>query len=130
MEWMLMPLKRYADFSGRSRRQEFWMFALLKLIVFGVLGVVAGVAAVGWLHGETSGVLFFSVLTLIALLFLALMVPTWAVTARRFHDQGMTGWLVLLNLIPSLGPLIILVFMCMDGQVGANPYGSDPKQRA
>jgi uncharacterized membrane protein YhaH (DUF805 family) len=122
MEWMLLPLKRYADFSGRSRRKEYWMFALglfiLYVVVFGIGAMLGGRGA----DGAPS--MLPSVLFLIVAL--ALLLPSLAVQVRRFHDQDKSGWMVLLGLIPFVGGLIVLVFMCLPGTVGPNSYGPDP----
>lgn len=128
MEWILMPLKRYADFSGRSRRKEYWMFALLQLIiVIGLGGVVAAVAASMGAQ-DTSSALMTSVLFLILIVMLALIVPSIAVTVRRFHDQNKSGWFYLLALIPYAGGLILLIFMLFEGTRGSNRFGPDPKE--
>jgi uncharacterized membrane protein YhaH (DUF805 family) len=135
MEWMLLPLKRYADFSGRSRRMEYWMFALATAIFFTVVSVVFGLMLGGFAAASPSvdgtvnaGLLGGSLLMLGLFLVLALtlLVPTLAVQVRRFHDQGLSGWLVLINFIPYLGALVVLVFMCLPGNVGPNKYGPDP----
>lgn len=133
MEYMLMPLRRYADFNGRSRRKEYWMFMLGLLIVYFVVGVVlggvlGGAAAVGGdvaagLFGGLSGIL-------ILILAAALIVPSLAVQVRRFHDQDKSGWFILLGLIPFVGGLIVLVFMCLEGTRGPNQFGPDPKSGA
>ncbi len=121
MEWMLMPLKRYADFSGRSQRKEYWMYQLLLFIVFGVLGILGGVTGSG---GQPSSVM----LMLMGAVGLGILIPSLAVTVRRFHDQDKSGWFVLLGLIPYIGGLIVLVFMFLEGTRGPNRFGSDPKQ--
>ncbi|HEU0044580.1 DUF805 domain-containing protein [Sphingomonas sp.] len=134
MEWMLMPLRRYADFSGRSRRKEYWMFALGVVIVFTLtallLGVVLGATSGGAdpAGGLSGGALGGSLVVtgLLMLLGLAIFIPSLAVQVRRFHDQDRSGWMVLINLIPYLGGLVVLVFMCLPGTVGENRYGLDP----
>ncbi|AVY67625.1 DUF805 domain-containing protein [Xanthomonas translucens] len=127
MEWMLMPLKRYADFSGRSRRKEYWMFTLLNIIVITVLMVLVGIG--GGFGGQNgTSALSMAVFVLVCLYSLAMLVPSFAVQVRRFHDQGKSGWYVLLGLIPWLGGVVVLVFMLMEGTRGANVYGPDPKQ--
>lgn len=118
MEWMLMPLKRYADFSGRSRRKEYWMFFLFVFLVYIVLAVL------GAIGGETVGGIMGILLMIFAL---GIIVPAIAVQVRRFHDQDKSGWFVLLGLIPGVGGLIVLVFMCLEGTNGPNQYGPDPK---
>ena len=125
MEWMILPYKRYADFSGRSRRKEYWMFTLLLVIVYIVLALVAGGA--GAFTDPEAG--FGIGGMLMAAFFLASFIPALAVQVRRFHDQGRSGWFVLLNFIPYIGSLAILVFMCLDGTRGPNEYGEDPKGR-
>ena len=120
MEWMLMPLKRYADFSGRSRRKEYWMFILLIVLAAIVVGVIERVLG---LSGSVGGV--YGPLSLI--LILGIFIPALAAQVRRFHDQGKSGWFVLIGLIPLLGGIIVLVFMCLEGTNGPNEYGPDPK---
>ncbi|WP_369976263.1 DUF805 domain-containing protein [Xanthomonas bundabergensis] len=127
MEWMLMPLKRYADFSGRSRRKEYWMFTLLNIVVITVLMVLVGIG--GGFGGQNgTSALSMAAFVLVCLYSLAVLVPSLAVQVRRFHDQGKSGWYVLLGLIPWLGGVVIMVFMFMEGVRGANAYGPDPKQ--
>ena len=134
MEWMLMPLKRYADFSGRSQRQEYWLFYLFTILLYcasvvllvglgGISEAATGNGKEGPILGVTIGAL------LIILLYLGLFIPTLAVQVRRFHDQDLSGWFVLLGFIPYLGWLIMVIFMCIDGTAGANRFGPDPKGR-
>jgi uncharacterized membrane protein YhaH (DUF805 family) len=127
MEWLLLPLKRYADFSGRSRRKEYWMFVLAQLLVYLPLVVLLIVGAAQSEQNDPSLLVIVSCV-LIFLLTLALLVPSIAVAVRRFHDQGKSGWLYLLSLIPWVGGLLLIVFMCIEGTAGANAYGPDPKQ--
>ena len=119
MEWMMMPLQRYADFSGRSRRKEYWMFILGVVIVAVVLGFIESAAGLSGMVGPYG--------PLSALLVLAIIIPSIAVQVRRFHDQDKSGWFVLIGLIPLVGGLIVLVFMCLEGTKGPNQYGPDPK---
>ena len=126
MEWMLMPLRRYADFQGRSRRKEYWMFALGMVIVGMAVGVVFGILA--GLMGEAAGGLSMIVMIPVILLSLAVIVPSIAVQVRRFHDQDKSGWFVLLGLIPYVGGIVVLVFMCLEGTKGPNRFGPDPKE--
>lgn len=128
MDWMLMPLRRYADFSGRSRRKEYWMFALgvtLATIILCILAVLLG----GGLQGmaESGGWIAGPFLFVFGIFWLALIVPAIAVQVRRFHDQDKSGWFVLLNFIPYIGGLIVLVFMFLEGTRGPNRFGPDPK---
>jgi uncharacterized membrane protein YhaH (DUF805 family) len=128
MDWMLMPLRRYADFSGRSRRKEYWMFALgvtLATIILCILAVLLG----GGLQGmaESGGMIAGPFPFVFGIFWLALIVPAIAVQVRRFHGQDKSGWFVLLNLIPYVGGLIVLVFMFLEGTRGLNRFGPDPK---
>ncbi|MGB3711822.1 MAG: DUF805 domain-containing protein [Erythrobacter sp.] len=120
MEWMMMPLRRYADFQGRSRRKEYWMFLLGVVLVAIVLAIIEAVLGLG-------GMVFGVYGPLTTLFLLALIVPGLAVQVRRFHDQNKTGWLVLLGFIPLVGGIIVLVFMALEGTRGPNKYGPDPK---
>jgi uncharacterized membrane protein YhaH (DUF805 family) len=124
MEWMLLPFKRYAEFSGRSRRKEYWMFMLLHILVLAVLFAVVFV-------GDRSGIelLSFGAICLMWLYLLAVLVPSLALQVRRFHDQSRSGFHVLLGLIPYVGSVVVLIFMCVDGVEGRNRYGPDPKPR-
>ncbi|HEY1137189.1 MAG TPA: DUF805 domain-containing protein [Xanthomonadaceae bacterium] len=125
MDWMLMPLKRYADFNGRSRRKEYWMFTLLNFIV----GVVLYALMFMGMDYETGqpGTLGMLAMGLLGIYFLAILIPSIAVQVRRFHDQEKSGWFVLLGLIPFVGGLIVIVFMCLEGTRGPNRFGEDPK---
>jgi uncharacterized membrane protein YhaH (DUF805 family) len=133
MEWMIMPYRRYAEFSGRSGRQEYWMFFLFNMLVYLVLG---GAAAVFFIaraaSGDTStdasvpvvGIVMVGLLVIFAL---ATIIPSLAVQVRRFHDQDKSGWFVLLGLIPYAGGLILFIFMLLEGTRGPNQYGADPR---
>jgi uncharacterized membrane protein YhaH (DUF805 family) len=120
MDWMLMPLRRYADFSGRSRRKEYWMFLLGVVIAAVVLSIVEGILGMSGMVGGVYG-------PLTVLLMLGVLVPSIACQVRRFHDQDKSGWFVLLAFIPFLGGLAVLVFMLLEGTRGDNRFGPDPK---
>jgi uncharacterized membrane protein YhaH (DUF805 family) len=127
MELMLQPIRKYADFQGRARRSEYWMFALMIFIIEIVFMVVFNI-----LGGGMSG--HFSPLALVVagvygLGMLYLFIPALAVTFRRLHDTDRSAWWILVGLIPFLGALALLVFYCLDGTPGANRFGPDPKGR-
>lgn len=147
MEWMLMPYRRYAEFSGRSRRKEYWMFALFVSIVYllcvvlmlaGGLGNAFG-AGIPSPDGPTSmspefGPLFWVGAVLFGLFALASFIPSISVGVRRLHDRDMSGWwylgFILGGAIPVVGGLIsigFLVLMCLPGTAGTNRFGDDPK---
>lgn len=121
MEWYLEALKKYADFSGRARRKEYWMFLLVNMLISIALGFVAGFV------GGTLG-LSSNMSTALALVYsVAIFVPSLAVSVRRLHDTGRSGWWLLIGLVPILGALALLVFAVQDGEPGANQYGNNPK---
>ena len=130
MDWMILPYKRYADFSGRSQRKEYWMFQLLivSAVLVGVIifiGLGASVEAAGGKLGLDAVGIIAAVVAAIAVL--GSIIPSIAVTVRRFHDQDRSGWFYLISFIPYIGRWIVFVFMCFDGTHGENQYGPDPK---
>ncbi len=140
MDWMLMPLRRYAEFSGRSRRMEYWMFALLNVIVMSLIAMlmVAGGFTMSALASgappEAPGILFWLGAGLLGIYVLAIIVPSIAVTIRRLHDRDMSGWwylgFILLSMIPMVGfiaSIAMLVIFFLPGTPGPNRFGTDPK---
>lgn len=115
VDWYLKVLKQYADFGGRARRKEYWMFVLFNLIISVVLSIVASLIR----------------LPILATLYsLAILVPGIAVSVRRMHDIGKSGWVLLIGLIPLLGAIVLLVWAAQEGNQGSNQYGADPKSGA
>jgi uncharacterized membrane protein YhaH (DUF805 family) len=139
MHWMLMPYRRYADFSGRSRRMEYWMFQLFNLIVVAlcyalILGgggyrlLLGGLAAANNQSPgtELSGVaapgpIFWVGVAVLAIYALATFIPSIAVIVRRLHDRNMSGWyllgfivaVIVLSLIPVIGQILVFA-----GEIG------------
>src|SRR4051794_39535806 len=126
MQWYLKVLKQYADFNGRARRTEFWMFVLFSAIASAILGLVDSL--IGTARFIASGGYFYSPGVLGGIYGLAVLVPTLAVGVRRLHDTDRSGWWWLLWLIPIVGQIILIVFWALDGTPGPNRYGPDPKQ--
>lgn len=131
MEWMLLPFKRYADFEGRSRRMEYWMYQVFTTLVYVVLFMIM-MAGLPWTEMDTNpdaapGPVFWFGLGLVVLWYLFTFVPDIAVTVRRFHDQDQSGWMYLIRFIPYIGPIVVMVFMFIDGQRHQNRFGHDPK---
>ena len=108
MDWYLQVLRKYAVFSGRARRKEYWMFVLVHIIISIVIFIV-GSFAVG-LYG------------------LATIIPAFAVAIRRLHDTGRSGWWLLVNCVPIIGGIILLIWMVKDSDEGENQYGPNPKE--
>ncbi|WP_332767565.1 DUF805 domain-containing protein [Phenylobacterium sp.] len=133
MDMMFEPIRKYAQFSGRARRKEYWMFFLLIIgieIVFytlmGILGagpMMAGDPTAG--ANPVAGLLML----VFCVVMLGLFIPSLAVSVRRLHDTNRSGWWVLIALIPFLGALVLLIFMLLDGTAGDNRFGPDPKGR-
>lgn len=114
MEWYLKALRQYADFEGRARRKEYWMFTLFNLI-FAILAVV-----IDGLIGTGAIIYLFYVL--------ATLIPNLSVSVRRLHDVGKSGWMYLVALIPLVGFIWLLVLFTTDSQPGDNEYGPNPKE--
>lgn len=120
MNWYLKVLKQYADFSGRARRKEYWMFVLFNMIfaiVAMILDNVLGIAMEEIGYGPLYG-----------LYVLAMLIPGLAVAVRRLHDVGKSGWMILISLIPLIGAIWLLVLMVTDSNTGENQYGQNPKE--
>lgn len=126
LAWIMLPLKRYADFTGRSCRREFWMFQLLYVAI----GIVVFLA-LGSDASTYGGMGALSALTILSacIALLGLTIPLIAVQVRRFHDQDKSGLLALINLIPYAGAIVVLVFMLLEGTPGENKFGPDPLGR-
>jgi len=119
MNWYLKVLKQYADFSGRARRKEYWMFTLFNMcftVVVMILDNLLGIAIDGVGYG---------VLTL--LYTLIVLIPSLAVAVRRLHDVGNSGWMILIAFIPLIGSIWLLVLMVTDSNPEKNKYGDNPK---
>lgn len=118
MEWYLKVVRdNYANFSGRARRAEYWYFCLFSLIISIVLAVVDGILASNGLPGLLG-----------SLYSLAVFVPSIAVSARRLHDTGRSGWWQLILLVPIIGVIVLLIFLVQEGSFDRNDYGPSPKK--
>ncbi|KUN73413.1 hypothetical protein AQJ46_09435 [Streptomyces canus] len=115
MSWFIEVLKKYAVFSGRARRKEYWMFALFAGIIYVVFAVLGVVTKQSWL---------------VAIPYIAFLLPGLAVTARRLHDTGRSGWWILFGIVPLVGGITLFVFSVLDSEPGDNKYGPNPKALA
>ena len=131
MEYVLMPLKRFADFSGRSRRKEFWsyiLFVWVATFVLMYLDAALGLGGTASSYSEGGSVGFNMSGGLLSILFLlGTFIPSLAVSVRRLHDLGKSGWMILIGLIPIIGWFYILFLYVQPGTIGPNAYGPDPK---
>ena len=124
MQWYLWVMRdNYANFNGRARRKEYWMFTLFFML-FLLASIFVFGALIGIL-GDNTGTILGGII-LVALYF-GHLVPALAVTVRRLHDTGKSGWMYLLVIIPYIGSLIIFIFTVIKGDRGDNKYGPDPK---
>lgn len=119
MNWYLKVMKQYADFNGRARRKEFWMFVLFNIIfaivatmIDGGLGTNMAPLPYGYIYIAYCLVTF---------------IPGLAVSVRRLHDVGKSGWWIFIALVPLIGAIWLLVLYCTDSQPGDNEYGPSPK---
>jgi uncharacterized membrane protein YhaH (DUF805 family) len=112
MNWYLEVLKKYAVFSGRARRKEYWYFVLFNFIIMVILSIID--------QAINSAILS-------TIYSLAVLIPSIAVTVRRLHDTNRTGWWVLIGLIPLIGLIVLLIFTVQGSQKGENQYGPNPK---
>ena len=118
MDWYIKVIKKYATFSGRARRAEYWYFTLFNfLIAFGI-GFIEAI-----LGNNSNDINIWS-----SLYSLFVFLPSLAVSIRRLHDTGRTRWWIWINLIPIIGWIIYLIYVCQDSQPGENQYGKNPKQ--
>ena len=114
MNWYLtLMTQKYASFSGRARRTEYWMFFLVYFVIALVIGVVEGLLSIG---GYLTGI--FALVHLL---------PSLGVTARRLHDTNRSAWWMLVSFIPVIGWLVLLYFMLNAGDAQDNRFGSNPK---
>ena len=113
MEWYFEVFRKYAEFEGRSRRSEYWMFFLINVVVSIGLGIAEGIVGGGGL--------------LSLLYMLVTIIPSLAVTVRRLHDTGRSGMWMLILFVPLIGLILFLVYTAQDSEAGTNQYGPNPK---
>ncbi|AWW30594.1 DUF805 domain-containing protein [Echinicola strongylocentroti] len=121
MEYYKKVLTEYANFNGRARRKEYWMFILFNFLVVIVLSIVGGMLSMA-LSSELPYIILFGAYTL------GTIIPSLAVLVRRLHDIGKSGWMYFVGLIPLVGAIWLLVLLVSEGEHGPNQYGEDPKQ--
>ncbi|WP_139957595.1 DUF805 domain-containing protein [Flavicella sediminum] len=120
MNWYFMAFKKYADFNGRARRKEYWMFALINTIAIYICMALDYALGLSFSDVIIYGYIY-------ALYALATIVPNLSLSVRRLHDVGKSGWFLFISLIPLVGIIWLLVLFCTDSKEGANKYGPNPK---
>ncbi len=123
MNWYLKVLQQYADFSGRARRKEYWMFVLFHCII------VIFIMCLGfYLNGDTyNDEPNYTLMTIVGAYILVTLIPSIAVTVRRLHDIGKSGTWYFISFIPYIGGFWLLILTCMDGENKPNKWGENPK---
>ena len=131
MNWMFLPLRRYFEISGRSQRREFWLYFLMLWVVDAGIMALFG-APVSYANGMNF---YWATQTslmgqsLIGIIALFTMIPSFTLSVRRLHDIDRSGWWLLVWLVPFIGWFILFIFFCLDGTYGRNRYGYDPRGR-
>ena len=118
-DWYLKCLKQFADFKGRARRKEYWMFTLFNFIFTIITMIIDNV--IGIANPETGYGLFYIIYAIL------MFIPGLAVAVRRLHDVGKSGIMLFISLIPLVGAIWLLVLACTDSQNESNKWGSNPK---
>ena len=113
MHWYLDVLQKYAVFSGRASRTEYWMFVLINAVIGFVLSLID--LAIFGTDGILSGIYG-----------LAVLLPSIGVSIRRLHDTNRTGWWLLIGLVPLFGWIVLLIFYIQRSDPGDNKYGPNP----
>lgn len=119
MNWYLEVLRKYAQFDGRSRRKEYWLFVLVNMVVSFLLTFIdrfTGTFDPDIGLGLLSGIYA-----------LAVFIPAIAVACRRLHDTGRTAWWLLILVVPLIGWVVLVVFFVQDSQEEENQYGISSK---
>lgn len=125
MNYYKVALSKYAVFTGRSQRAEYWFFTFYTLAINMIFGLVQFVILTN--EGGTMSSEYSLISTLSTLFTLAMIIPGLAVAIRRLHDIGKSGWWVLIAFVPLIGVLVLLLFFIRDSQEGSNVYGENPK---
>lgn len=126
MNWFIECItKNYANFSGRARRKEYWMYGLFYVLFMFILVIASALicAMMGMNSLEIDRVVIFIVICT----YLALLIPTLAVLVRRLHDINKSGWWCLISFVPYVGIIILFIFALLDSTPGRNQYGENPK---
>jgi uncharacterized membrane protein YhaH (DUF805 family) len=120
MSWYLLAWQRAADFSGRSRRKEYWYFHLFN----GIVMIFLVAFAIVFSDQGKPAMLPFGLMFAYGLV---VCVPSLAVTVRRLHDIGKSGWWSFIGFVPLIGGIILFVFSLLDSDPDRNEYGPNPK---
>ncbi len=112
-DYFKLGLEKYGEFEGRSRRKEYWYYVLFQSLIFASVGVAEILLLQSFMFIFIGGLLF--------------TIPSISVTVRRLHDIGKSGWNYLWSLVPVIGPIMMLIWMCTDSEKYTNAWGPNPK---
>ena len=119
MNWFVAALKKYAEFSGRAQRSEYWYFVLFYFLIAVGLAFIDGLTG---MFNQAAGIGLLS-----GLLAQGLLIPSISVSVRRLHDTNRSGWWLLIAFVPLVGAIVLLVFCVQDSSPGDNKFGANPK---
>ena len=141
MKWYIKVLKNYANFKDRARCREYWMFILINTIIFIVLGILFMLP--NMIYSEfmlqsyndydyveiinTINTIYLILYIIYSVYGLFILIPSLAVSVRRLHDIGKSGWFILISLIPIVGNIILMFWFSEEGMPETNKYGENPK---
>lgn len=114
MQWYFQPFIKYASFSGRARRKEYWTFAIINTIITSALGGIGFTSEMAFIPGIFAALIF---------------IPTFAVIVRRLHDVGKGMGFLLICLIPLIGQILLFINLIKDSDYGDNKFGPNPKRK-
>lgn len=120
MKWYIKVLQNYSNFKGRARRREYWMFVLINVVFIFAAILVDNAADLVYDYSS------YGIVTTLYQLFI--FIPSLAVSVRRLHDIGKSGWMILVSFIPLFGAIWILVLMATDSEPRTNEFGINPKE--
>ena len=125
MHWYLRVLRQYAVFNGRAHRREYWLFFRFNVLVLIALILIVNILLILEIESASrvSAGLFI-------LYWLATITPYLAVTVRRLHDTGRSGWWLLIAVVPLIGGVVLLILLLFASESGQNKYGPDPNATA
>ena len=111
--WFVKCLKNYANFKDRARRKEYWFFTLVYILATIICAIIDGIL---W---------SYPILTILFLF--AMIIPNYSVLARRLHDINKSGWAMFISMIPIVGGIILLVWLCTETKNEDNQWGKPAK---
>lgn len=129
MYWYTEAMKKYAVFTGRARRKEYWTFHLVNIAIVIILVFAFALLIPSTIAQRENSFALIPWLIVFVAFVLATLIPGLAVSVRRLHDTNLSGWWLLLSLVP-LGGIVLLVFHLLDSNPGPNRYGPNPKDLA